>query len=233
MNKIRLLLKYIKPYKWPAFRSVIFNILSAVFALVSYTLVIPFLNILFDRIESLPHPGKFMADFDYLSDLTRYYFSMFIDMNGPARALLMVCLIFIIASLLKNGFIFLANNSMAYIRSCTVRDLRKKMYDKVLKLPLSYFTEARKGDIMTRVSNDVQEVELSVMSSLTMLFRDPMYIVIFVTYLFLSSYQLSLAALVLLPVSGWLIGRTSRTLRSSSLAGQQNLGRLLSVVEET
>jgi subfamily B ATP-binding cassette protein MsbA len=122
---------------------------------------------------------------------------------------------------------------MAYIRACTVRDLRKRMYEKVLRLPLSFFTDARKGDVMTRISNDVQEIEISVMASLTMLFRDPLYILIFVVYLFVTSVQLTLFALLLLPVSGWLIGRTSRTLRSSSLIGQQNLGRLLSVVEET
>jgi subfamily B ATP-binding cassette protein MsbA len=122
---------------------------------------------------------------------------------------------------------------MAHIRSCTVRDLRKELYNKVLRLPLSFFTDARKGDVMTRLSNDVQEIEISVMSSLTMLFRDPLYILIFVIYLFATSYQLTLFALLLLPVSGWLIGRTSRTLRSSSLTGQQYLGSLLSVVEET
>ena len=137
------------------------------------------------------------------------------------------------ASFFKNGFIFLANNSMAFIRASTVRDLRRKLYDKVLKLPLSFFTDARKGDVMTRISNDVQEIEISVMASLTMMFRDPMYILIFVIYLFISSYELTLFALALLPVSGWLIGRASRTLRSSSLLGQQHLGRLLSVVEET
>jgi subfamily B ATP-binding cassette protein MsbA len=107
------------------------------------------------------------------------------------------------------------------------------MYNKVLRLPLSFFTDARKGDVMTRISNDVQEIEISVMSSLTMLFRDPLYIIIFVIYLFITSYQLALFALLLLPVSGWLIGRASRTLRSSSFAGQQYLGKLLSVVEET
>ena len=233
MNKVRLLLKYISPYKWSAIRSVLYNILSAVFALVSYTLIIPFLKILFDRVEVISHPSRFEASVDYLNNLVRYYFSNIIDRNGQAGALLLVCLVFILASVFKNGFVFLANNSMAYIRACTVRDLRRKMYDKILRLPLSYFTESHKGDVMTRISNDVQEVELSVMSSLTMLFRDPMYILIFVIYLFISSYQLSLSALVLLPLSGFLIGRTSRTLRSSSLAGQQNLGSLLSVVEET
>jgi subfamily B ATP-binding cassette protein MsbA len=188
---------------------------------------------MFNRVESVQHPGEFQMTIDYISSAFKYFLSLFIDKHGQAGALLIVSIIFIIASLFKNGFIFLANNSMAYIRSFTVRDLRRKMYDKVLKLPLSYFTDARKGDLMTRISNDVQEIEISVMSSLTMLFRDPMYILIFVIYLFISNFRLTIYALVLLPVSGWLIGRVSRTLRSSSLIQQQNLGQLLSVVEET
>ena len=233
MNKARLLLKYIEPYKWSAARNIFYNILSAIFALVSYTLVIPFLKILFNRVETVPDPGRFQLNMDYLGAAGKYYLYAFIDKHGEIGALMLVCLIVVIASLFKNGFIFIANNSMAYIRACTVRDLRKKMYNKVLRLPLSFFTDARKGDVMTRISNDVQEIEISVMSSLTMLFRDPLYIMIFMIYLFVTSYQLTLFALLLLPVSGWLIGKTSRTLRSSSFAGQQYLGRLLSVVEET
>ena len=233
MNKARLLLKYLEPYKWSAVRNIVYNILSAIFALVSYTLVIPFLKILFDHVEAVPYPGKFQISIDYLDSFGRYYLYAFIDRNGEVGALLLVILIVIVASLFKNGFIFLANNSMAYIRACTVRDLRKKMYFKVLRLPLSFFTDARKGDVMTRISNDVQEIEISVMSSLTMLFRDPLYILIFIGYLFVTSYQLTLFAMLLLPVSGWLIGRASRTLRSTSFMGQQYLGKLLSVVEES
>ncbi len=233
MNKARLLLKYIQPYKWSAVKNIIYNILSAVFALVSYTLVIPFLKILFNHVETIQSPGEFQFSTDYLATFSKYYLYSFINRNGEVGALLLVILIVIIASLFKNGFIFLANNCMAYIRACTVRDLRKKMYFKVLKLPLSFFTDARKGDVMTRISNDVQEIEISVMSSLTMLFRDPLYILIFVVYLFVTSYRLTMFALILLPLSGWLIGRASRTLRSSSFMGQQFLGRLLSVVEES
>lgn len=233
MNKTRLLLKFLAPYRYSAIKNIIFNILSAIFALVSYTLVVPFLKILFDRVEAVPFPGEFQMNMDYLGTFSRYYLHSFIERNGETGALLLVSIIVIIASLFKNGFIFLANNSMAYMRSCTVRDLRKKMYDKVLRLPLSFFTEARKGDVMTRISNDVQEIEISVMASLTMLFRDPLYIMIFVIYLFATSIELTVFALLLLPVSGWLIGQASRTLRSSSLVGQQYLGRLLSVVEET
>lgn len=233
MKNIRLLLKYFAPYKLSAFRSIFYNILGGLFALLSFSLVVPFLTILFNQIGDTPHPGEFHLTSDYIQEFSRYYLSAFIEKNGKAGALMLVVIIVIVASLFKNTFIFLANNSIAFIRACTVRDLRKKLYDKFLKLPISFFTDARKGDVMTRISNDVQEVEISVIASLTMMFRDPMYIMIFVIYLFISNYQLSLFALVLLPLSGWLIGRASRTLRSSSLQGQENLGKLLTVVEET
>jgi subfamily B ATP-binding cassette protein MsbA len=233
MKNARLLLKYFAPYKWSAIRSIIYNILSALFALVTYTLVVPFLKTLFGKVEPVSNPGAFQITSEYFDKFQRYYLSTFIEKYGPAGALLLVVIIVIAASFFKNGFIFMANNSMAFIRASTVRDLRRKLYHKVLRLPLSFFTDARKGDVMTRISNDVQEIEISVMSSLTMMFRDPMYILIFVIYLFVSSLQLTFFALILLPLSGWLIGRASRTLRSSSLLGQQYLGRLLSVVEET
>lgn len=233
MDKIRLLLKYLKPYRWSAIRNIIYNILSAIFALFSYTLIGPFIKILFDKVDVMQAPGEFHFSVAYFSDLFRFYISDFIQRNGKPDALLLVCFIFIGASLLKNGFIFLANNSLAYIRASTVRDLRTKLYEKVLRLPLSYFTNSRKGDVMTRISNDVQEIEVSIMASLTMIFRDPFLITIFVIYLFVTSYALSLIALVLFPISGYLISLASRTLRSQSFVGQQHLGRLLSIVEET
>ncbi len=233
MDKIKLMLKYIAPYKWSAVKSIIFNILSAIFALFSLTLIIPFLNILFKPAAVVQSPGEFQLTLDYLNQFSKYFFSNLIYESGAAKALLLVSAAYVVAAIFKNGFIFLANNTMAYIRSSTVRDLRKKMYLKILKLPLSFFTDARKGDLMTRISNDVQEIEISVVASLTMIFRDPITVLVFIVYLFITSYQLTLFALALLPISGWLIGRVSRTLRSSSLTGQQRLGRLLSVVEET
>ena len=233
MKNIRILLKFIAPYKLQVIKNFVFNILSALFALFTLTLVVPFLQVLFDQIEAVPHPGDFEFTVAYFSAAIDYYFFAFIERHGPATSLLLVGGLVVLASFFKNGFIFLANNSMAFLRSGTVRDLRRNLYRKVLRLPLSYFTEARKGDVLTRMSNDVQEIETSVMASLTMLFRDPFYILIFLAYLFASSWQLTLFALALLPVSGWFIGKISRTLRQASFAGQQYLGSLLSIVEET
>jgi subfamily B ATP-binding cassette protein MsbA len=233
MKSIKILFSYLAPYRWAAVRSIIYNLLSALFALGSFTLVIPFLKILFDRVPEASNPGEFHLTLSYITSFGRYFLSDFILKHGQIGALMLIVVIVIVSSFFKNGFIFLSNNSMAYIRSCTVRDLRRKLYDKILRLPLSFFTDARKGDLMTRISNDAQEIEINVMSSLTMLFKDPIYILIYVVYLFVSSYTLTLFALALLPVSGWLIGRASRTLRSSAFLSQQNLGRLLSSVEET
>lgn len=233
MKSIKILLQYLRPYKWLAVQNMGFNILSAFFALFTFTLIVPFLQILFSRIGEAPHPGSFSFTMKYFSDLADWFFSSQIARHGEMRTLLVVVILFSIASFLKNLLVFLANNCMASLRAGTVKDVRKRVYDKILRLPLSYFSEARKGDLMTRVSNDVQEIEISVMSSLSMMFRDPFTIIIFVTYLAVTSPQLTLFALFMLPVSGWLIARISRSLKSASFKGQQALGRLLSVLEET
>ncbi|MDF1558750.1 MAG: ABC transporter ATP-binding protein [Bacteroidales bacterium] len=233
MKSVRILLQYLRPYKWLAVQNMGFNILSAFFALFTFTLIVPFLQILFNRVADAAHPGAFTFSVRYLNDWANWFFSSSIERYGEMRTLLVVVIIFAIASFTKNMLVFLANNCMASLRASTVRDVRKKIYDKILRLPLSYFSEARKGDLMTRVSNDVQEIEISVMSSLSMLFRDPFTVIIFVIYLVITSPQLTIFALLLLPLSGWAIARISRTLKSASFKGQQALGRLLSVVEET
>ncbi len=233
MKSVRILLQYLRPYKWLAVQNMAYNILSAFFALFTFTLIVPFLQILFKRVTDAAHPGAFSFSVRYINDWANWFFSSSIEKHGEMRTLLVVVIIFALASFTKNLLVFLANHCMASLRAFTVRDVRKKIYDKILRLPLSYFSEARKGDIMTRVSNDVQEIEISVMSSLSMLFRDPFTVIIFVIYLVVTSPQLTLFALLLLPLSGWAIARISRTLKSASFRGQQALGRLLSVVEET
>lgn len=233
MKGVRILFQYLKPYKWLVVKNMIYNIFSAFFALFTFTLIVPFLQILFNRVAHAPEPGPFVFSATYVKRWADWIFSESIDRYGEIRTLLYVVIIFAVASFIKNFLVYLANNCMASLRAGTVRDLRRKIYDKILRLPLSYFTEARKGDLMTRMSNDVQEIEISVMSSLSMLFRDPLTIIIFVIYLMINSPSLTLVALILLPISGWLISRVSRTLRGSSFRGQQMLGSVLSVLEET
>jgi ATP-binding cassette, subfamily B, bacterial MsbA len=233
MKNVRILLKYLKPFKWQVLKNVLFNIISAFFALFVLTLAEPFLRILFNDPSMTPATGVPTVNIFALGKMRDVYLSNFIIVHGKPSALLLVCVAVIFASLFKNLFIFLAFNNMAYMRAGTVRNLRKSMYDKVLRLPLSYFSDARKGDVMTRVSNDVQEIEASIMSSLTFLFKDPLYVLIFLIYLMVTSYQLTLFALVMMPLSAWLIGKAGRTLKAASFSGQQSLGTLLSVVEET
>ncbi|MDR2887425.1 MAG: ABC transporter ATP-binding protein/permease [Bacteroidales bacterium] len=234
MNNIRLLLKYFAPYKWSAVRSICYNILGGLFSLMTFSLVAPFLKILFSDFGDAVRPaGQFSLTVESLQAYLRFYLAEFVSIHGKAGALALVVFVVIGASFFKNAFIFLSNNSMAYIRACTVRDLRQKLYDKFTRLSVSYFTDARKGDVMTRISNDVQEIEISVVASLTMMFRDPLTIVMFVVYLFAVNYQLTLFAMLLLPLSGWFIGRTGKSLRSTSFEGQASLGKLLTIVDET
>ena len=233
MKGVKILFQYLRSYKWLVVKNMIYNIFSAFFALFTFTLIVPFLQILFNRVAHVSEPGPFVFSAAYIKKWADWIFSESIDRYGEIRTLLFVVIIFAVASFIKNFLVYLANNCMASLRAGTVRDLRRKIYDKILRLPLSYFTEARKGDLMTRMSNDVQEIEISVMSSLSMLFRDPLTIIIFVIYLMINSPSLTLVALILLPISGWLISRVSRTLRGSSFRGQQMLGSVLSVLEET
>lgn len=233
MKRFRVLLSFIMPYKWFAVQNILFNILAALFSLFTFSLISPFLKILFAVVPETPHPGAFEFSREWFTDILNYFIGHYIDSTGPAAALVGVVILVISASLFRNIFVFAANNALAYLRSYTVRDMRKRLYDKVLRLPISYFSESRKGDVMTRISNDVEEIQVSVMGSLIMLLRDPVTIIIFMVFLFILSYKLTLFSLLLMPLSGWIIGKIGRNLRTKSFKGQQQLGKLLSVVEET
>ncbi|MCP4313617.1 MAG: ABC transporter ATP-binding protein [Bacteroidetes bacterium] len=233
MRRFLQLLRYLIPYKWLVGQNVIYNILGAFFGLFSFAMVVPFLRVLFEIQELVNDPIPFQLNVDYLMHMLNYYMSMIMAKHGEGGALMMVSILVVIFSLMKNGFLFGANFVLAPIRAFVVRDMRNDIYGKVITLPLSFYSEARKGDVLARISNDVQEVETSVISSLQMLFRDPITIVIYLIFLFSISFQLTIIVLVLLPVSGLLIGRIARKLRRTTFKGQQKLGILLAQVEET
>lgn len=170
---------------------------------------------------------------EVLQNNFNYYLSKIVESNGPGRALLLVSILVVVMTLFKTGFAFLANYSVTSARTGVVKDIRNKVYVKILQLPNSYFTDSRKGDTMSRVGMDVNEIEASVMSSLEMAFRDPITIIVFLVSMFILSYQLTLFAVILLPVSGYVIGRIGKNLRKQSLRLQQQLGILMSILEET
>ncbi len=233
MKQFLQILRLVKPYWLRAVWNVIFNTLSAFFAIFSYSLVAPFLGILFGTTPVVKEPVPWEPRIAAIKDNLYYYLGQIIEHHGKVEALGFIAVLVVVMALFKNGFKFLANYYMAPIRAGVEKDLRGMLYRKLLRLPLSYYSDTRKGDVLSRISSDVKEIELSIVASLEMLFRDPITILIYMFTLFAMSYQLTLFVLLLLPLSGWLIGRVARNLRGVAMRGQKRLSGIVSMIEET
>lgn len=196
-------------------------------------MVAPFLKVLFGETDLVTQPTHFALNANAIIHNFNYILSQIIIGRGKVRALVFVGIMVLGTSLLKNFFLYYSKYFMIPIRTGIVKDLRNKIFAKVLDLPLGYFSEERKGDLMSRMAQDVAEIEVSVVRSLEMIFRDPIMIISYLAALFYMSPKLSGFVLVLLPVSGIIIGRIGKTLRSTSLQGQKKLGLIMSVFEET
>lgn len=233
MKDFKLLLSYVKPYWLKALLNGILNILGSISSLFSLSMVVPFLGILFGTQQPVHNPVPFEFTYNSFLHNFNYLLTTQIENYGPTYALLLVSIIVIVTSLLKNFFIFMANYFMAPIRNGVVQDIRNNLYAKILQLPLSFFSNEKKGDIITRMSSDVEEIERSIMSSIEMFFRDPATIIIYLATLFYMSYELTLFALILLPLTAFVIGNIGKVLRKQSKQGQRRIGNIVSVVEET
>jgi len=236
------ILRYIKGYKRFAVLNVIFNILQLVFSLFSLTMVIPLIQLLFntDPAEYAETLKKLPPEISIghlspknLTEYLKYHITQSIVNGGAERILLTICIVFVIVVLLKNLFRYLAIFYMAPIRNGVVKDIRNEIFSKVLELPLSYYSDERKGDIMSRMTTDVQEVEWSIMQSIEMLTVNPLQIIIFVGALIFISPQLTFFVFVLLPVTGLLIARIAKSLKRSSTKSKEQMGRIFSMMEET
>jgi subfamily B ATP-binding cassette protein MsbA len=234
MKKFFSILAYIKPYWKEAILNAVFNILSAVFALFSFTMAIPFLGILFET-QQLVTEKVALDPFSMKSIMANfnYFMSSLIIEHGKTTALLVVSITVVIITFLKSLFRYLANYFITPVRTGVEKDIRNDVYAKILRLPLSYYSESKKGDILSRISGDVKEIEISIMSSLEMIFRDPATIIIFLAYMISMSIQLTLIVAVLLPISGIFIGRLGKKLKMTSFKGQKKMGFILSIIEET
>lgn len=233
MKGFKSFLKYLVPYWAKGIVSVLLSLLSTTFSLFSFTMVIPFLGILFKTQPMVEAPVEFEFTYEAIQHNFNYYVSNIINTDGEAKALLMVSFLVVIFVFLKTFSQYGSNYAMAPIRTGVVKDIRNKLNTKILNLQLSYFSEERKGDLISRMTNDVQEIEISVVTSLNNAIKAPIAIIIYLTSLFVMSPFLTFFVLILLPVSGVVIGKIGKSLRRKSVKSQEKLGLLLSFIEET
>jgi len=233
MKSFFKILRYAGPYWVYALLNVVFNILSVLFSLVSFGLFIPVLQMLFHSMAIPKTAPPMTMEIDALKDNFYFYCGQLLERYGNEKMLIYIGITIIVLYFLKNFFRYMAMYFLAVVRNGVVMDLRNDLYLKILILPLSFFNEKRKGDIIARMTTDVQEVEWSIMSSLEMAFRDPITMLTYLITLFIISPSLTVFVLVLLPVSGFIIGRIGKSLKRSSDKGQYKMGLLLSMIEET
>lgn len=239
MHILRLFHRFIPPYRGYLVLNIVFNIFSTILSLFSFAAIIPVLQILFgmDTVDSVAVPIDWSASLqDILLVLKQnlyVYLSTLIVARGPEFVLMLLGVFLVGMTFLKCMTAWLANFFMVPIRTGVLRDLRTQLYDKVVTLHIGFFTEERKGDVMSRMTSDVGEVEASIMSSLDILFKDPIMIIVYLTTLICLSWQLTLFVLILLPVAGLLIGRIGRSLKFASTRGQEQTADILTQIEET
>ena len=234
---INILLRFVPPYRKYLVMSVVFNILSAVLNIFSFATLVPILQILFEtgdagRVTTLM-PWEWSNAKEVVSNNADYYVTWLISEVGPTSTLLFIGLFLSFATFLKTGAYFLSSATIIPIRTGVVRDIRNMLYAKITSLPLGFFSEERKGDIIARMSGDVQEIEYSVMSSLDMLFKNPILIIAYFTTLVVISWQLTLFTVLFVPLMAWMMGAIGKKLKAQSTVAQGIWSDTMSQVEET
>ena len=234
---LQVLKWFVPPYKKYLVLSVVFNILSALLNIFSFAALIPILQILFQTGDAEAATSVMAWDWGnaqaVLMNNLNYFVNGLIRDFGPTTTLLLIGLFLAVTTFLKTGAYFLTSACIVPIRTGVVRDIRNQLYQKITSLPLGFFSEDRKGDIIARMSGDVQEVENSIMSSLEMLFKNPVLIVAYFATLVFISWQLTLFTLIIVPIMGWFMGLVGRKLKSQSVKAQALWSDTMSQVEET
>lgn len=238
---IQVLKRFVPPYKKYLIMAVVFNILSALLNIFSFMTLIPLLQILFkvDAGTSATHyipwnQAENLGQYkDILSNNADYYVQMFVTDWGPTNTLLIIGIVLGFMTFLKTGAYFLSSAAIIPVRTGVVRDIRNALYQKITQLSLGFFSEERKGDIIARMSGDVQEIDNSVMASLDMLFKNPILILFYFATLLVVSWQLTLFTLIFVPFFGWFMGKVGRKLKQNSVTAQALWSDTMSQVEET
>ena len=234
---LNILRRFVPPYKKYLILSIVFNILSAVLNIFSFAALIPILQILFQTSDAEAATSYMAWDWGnvqtVLMNNMNYYVNGLIADYGQTTTLLFIGLFLAFTTFLKTGAYFLSAATIIPIRTGVVRDIRNQLYQKITSLPLGFFSEERKGDIIARMSGDVQEIENSIMSSLEMLFKNPILIISYFAALIFISWQLTLFTLIIVPIMGWFMGYVGRKLKAQSIKAQSLWSDTMSQVEET
>lgn len=233
----QILRRFVPPYKRYLVVTVSFNILSAVLNIFSFAAIIPILQIIFKTEKAAAAPQLMAWNWDNMKEVAAnnmdYYVNALIADIGPTTTLLVLGLFLATMTFLKTGAYFLSSATVIPIRTGIVRDIRNQLYRKITSLPIGFFSEERKGDIIARMSGDVQEIENSIMSSLDMLFKNPILIIAYFATLLCISWQLTLFTILFVPVMGWIMGKVGRKLKRKSKEAQALWSDTMSQVEET
>lgn len=239
MKPLQRILHFAKPHQKYLYLSIFFNILYSVLNIFSVATMLPILGLMFgtmERIDTTKEPvysGKFADFFDHAKDWAYYKIQLSIDNYGAVKVLAMLCAITALAFLLRNIFRYLGAFLLVNYRVGITKDLRTAMYDKFLRLPVSFFTEKRKGDMMSRISNDISAVEGGIMGALVDVVNSPFMIISSLITLFILSPKLTMFSLLVFPVMGWLISAVGKSLKKQATSAQEELGNLFSLVDET
>ena len=236
MKSLRVIFRYVSKYPKLIFAYFSFNVISNLFSLISFGLLSPFLLLIFKKNDTLATVSNGTGFFEKLNPvniLKAWLYEMIKSPAGEVKALAVICLLVLFAIILKNIFLFLSIYFITPIRNAVINDMRTRMFSKILGLPIGYFNDQKKGDIMSRLTNDLVDVETSVVNLLETLFREPVTILLFFIYMIILSPSLTLFLVLFLPVSGLIIGRIGRSLKKQSTRVQEKLGDILSTIEET
>ncbi len=231
----KILRRFVAPYKKYIALNIIFNILAAFLTLFSFAIIVPILEMLFE-IKQVTYsfmPWDSASAKDVIVNNFYYYTQEILAQHGASFTLAMLAVALVFMTLIKTGATYLSSYFIIPLRSGVVRDLRNSVYDKIVSLPIAFFTSERKGDVIARMSGDVTEVENSIMASLDMMFKNPVMIIVCLAMMITVSWQLTLFVLVLLPIAGYVMGKVGKRLKRKSLEGQNQVGLIMSFLEET
>ncbi|MBO5956167.1 MAG: ABC transporter ATP-binding protein [Bacteroidales bacterium] len=233
MNKFNRVLAYVKPYWGSVTMNIVFVVLSTIFSLFSFSMIVPFLNLLFNPDNLITVKPEFSLSSDALLETMNYYISAIIIAKGQKMALLFICAMLVFAFFLRNLTTYMASYYMASVRVNSIKDMRAAVYNKILVLPLSFYSRQKKGDIMARITTDLQEIEVSIMNYLDVFIKSPITIIAYFAYMLGVSWELTLFVLCVLPIGGIVIGKIGKSLKKDSKEGQTHLANIIANIEET